>query len=137
MSRVTRRRERGVLRLANCRLIIAFLSLLFGPVLGPSGGSSAGRLGGTFWGLLLEIVGVFSPIVNPNNPSKQPLNCPLDGPQRRDAISREFATPSLGGGGRGATDAAPAGPRAPAAGLRATRYIGLLDKKRLLDKPGD
>ena len=33
--------------------------------------------------------------------------------------------------------AAPAGPRAPAAGVRATRYIGLLDKKRLLDKPGD
>ena len=32
---------------------------------------------------------------------------------------------------------APAGPRAPAAGLRATRYIRLLDEKRLLDKPGD
>ena len=80
--------------LANCRLIVAFLSLLLGAVLGPSGGSSAGRLGGTFWGLLLEIVGVFSPIVNPNNPSKQPLNCPLNGPKRRDAISREFATPT-------------------------------------------
>ncbi len=35
------------------------------------------------------------------------------------------------------TYTAPAGPRAPAAGLRATRYIRLLDKKRLLDKPGD
>ena len=28
----------------------------------------------------------------------------------------------------------PAGPRAPAAGLRATRYIGLLDKRRLLEQ---
>ena len=53
----------------------------------------------------------------------------------------------LGGGGVGRlkgahkdptrTSKGPAGPRAPAAGLRATRYIRLLDKKRLLDKPGD
>ena len=78
----------ATLGVANYRLIVAFLSLLFGAVLGPSGGSSADRLGGTFWGLLLEIVGVFSPIVNPNNPSKQSLNCPLNGPKRRDGISR-------------------------------------------------
>ena len=31
----------------------------------------------------------------------------------------------------------PQHPRDPAAGLRATRYIGLLDKTRLLDKPRD
>ena len=72
----------------------ALLALLFGTVLGPLGGRSAVCFLGTLWGLLVEIVGVIRPKINPNNSAKQSPQSPLNGPKRRAAISREFATPS-------------------------------------------
>ena len=79
--------------MANYRLIVAFLSLLFGTVLGPFGVRSGVRLEGAFGGLFVHIVGASRPKNNPNSPLEHPPKYRLNGPKRRDAFSRQFATP--------------------------------------------